>query len=156
MKRVGVVFLGAVMLAALIGPVSFSVSGGRVALDSQIATAAKDPLGSGGPVCVAVPIFATAPQGACGAGQEEIPNDPASGGAIVFYLKLVLKLLAGLIGAIIILVLVIAGLQYILSAGDPARVKSAKGRIVNAMTALVLYMMMFAILNFLVPGGILT
>jgi hypothetical protein len=114
-----------------------------------------DPLaGSGGPVCVAVPIFG-GPQGACKVkGQVEIPNDPGSGGAIVFYLKLVVKLINGLVGGVIMLILVVAGIQYITSAGEPARVKAAKNRIMQALTALVLYMFIFAIINFLVPGGI--
>jgi Type IV secretion system pilin len=110
--------------------------------------------GSGGPVCIATPIFAGT-QGACKAGETEIPNDPNSGGAVVFYLKTILKLLNALVGMVIILVLVIAGIQYITSLGDPARVKNAKKRITESITALILYMFMFAILSFLIPGGIL-
>ncbi len=107
-------------------------------------------------VCVAVPVFADpSKQKSCPAGEQEISNDANGGGAIVFYLKEILKLINGLIGGIIVLVLVIAGIQYITSAGDPTRVKEAKKRITNAVTALVLYMLMFAILNFLIPGGIL-
>ncbi len=109
----------------------------------------------GGPVCVALPVFAGS-QGSCAKGQVEIPNNPGDGGAIIYYLKLVLRLLNLLIGGIIILVLVIAGIQYITSMGDPTNVKNAKKRISNAVIALILYLMMFAILNFLVPGGILS
>ncbi|GAC1369612.1 MAG: hypothetical protein NVSMB39_1630 [Candidatus Saccharimonadales bacterium] len=130
-------------------------------LGSGLALAAPNPVlsGNGSPapfVCVAVPIFSGAPSSSdCPAGEERIDNSPGSGGAIVFYLKEILKLVNGLIGGIIVLVLVIAGFQYIASAGDPTRIKDAKKRITNAITALILYMLMFAILNFLVPGGIL-
>lgn len=112
--------------------------------------------GDQGPVCVAVPVFAdSANRGDCEEGQEEIANDPANGGAIIVYLKMILKLLNIAIGMIIILMLIIAGVQYITSAADPGQVKAAKDRIMNAIIALVLYMLMFAILNFLIPGGIL-
>jgi hypothetical protein len=43
-----------------------------------------------------------------------------------------------------------------ISLGDPARIKSAKDRIQNAIIGLILYLSAFAIINFLVPGGILT
>jgi hypothetical protein len=42
-----------------------------------------------------------------------------------------------------------------MSTADPARVKAAKDRLQNAIIALVLFLMMFAILSFIVPGGIL-
>ncbi len=71
------------------------------------------------------------------------------------YLKSILIVLSGLVGTIVVLMLVVAGIQYITSLGEPARIKAAKDRIVNAITALVLFLMMFAILGFLVPGGIL-
>jgi hypothetical protein len=133
-----------------------ATSGGGGGGASAPAAASTVITGGGGPVCVALPVLAGGSQGSCATGEVEIPNDPGSGGAIVFYLKLFLKFLNGLIGAIIILVLVVAGIQYITSVGEPANVKSAKKRVMNATIALVLYLMMFAILNFLVPGGILS
>lgn len=85
----------------------------------------------------------------------EINNNAGTGGAIIEYLKAFLFVLNGLVGGIIVLVLVLAGVQYITSAGDPGRIKNAKGRVQAAMTGLVLYLMMYAILNFLIPGGVL-
>lgn len=83
-----------------------------------------------------------------------ISNDAAQGGAIVVYLRLILKFMSGVIGAVILLMLVIAGIQYITSAGDPGQVKNAKNRIINAITALVLFLSAYAILSFIIPGGI--
>jgi hypothetical protein len=115
-----------------------------------------DKNGSGGPVCLAVPVLSTgATKGGCQPGEVEISNDAAQGGAIISYLKLLLVLINGLVGGIIILVIVIAGIQYITSAGDPTRIKSAKNRLTQAFTGLFLYLMMNAILNFLIPGGAL-
>jgi hypothetical protein len=51
--------------------------------------------------------------------------------------------------------IVIGGVQYISSAGNPGAISAAKNRITNAIIALVLFLMMFTIMNFIVPGGIL-
>ena len=108
------------------------------------------------PVCIALPIKSGSQnQGRCSKGQVEINNNAGTGGAIIEYLKAFLFVLNGLVGGIIVLVLVLAGVQYITSAGDPGRIKNAKGRVQAAMTGLVLYLMMYAILNFLIPGGVL-
>jgi hypothetical protein len=69
---------------------------------------------------------------------------------------MIIKFLSGAIGLVIVLMIVIGGVQYITSAGDPGAVKAAKGRIVNAIVALILFILMFAILNFIIPGGILS
>ncbi len=98
-------------------------------------------------IAVSIPIFAA--DGKC------VPNDPASGGAIVWYAKQLIKLASGAVGSVILLMLLIAGIQYITAAGDPGRVKSAKTRITNSMIALLLFLMAFAILSFLIPGGVL-
>ena len=80
---------------------------------------------------------------------------PSNGGnIIVAYLVEILKFLGLAFGGLILLLIIVSGVQYIASAGDPGAVKSAKSRITNAVTALVLYIFMYAILNFLIPGGI--
>jgi hypothetical protein len=84
-----------------------------------------------------------------------VANDPKTGGAIVVYLKAILQYLSGAVGLVVVLMLVIAGIQYITSVGDPGRIKSAKDRITNAIIALALFIFGFAILSFIIPGGIL-
>jgi hypothetical protein len=95
---------------------------------------------------VSIPIFTK--DGKC------VPNDSASGGAIVWYTKQLIKLASGAVGSVILLMLLIAGIQYITAGGDPGRVKLAKTRITNAIIGLFLFLMAFAILSFLIPGGI--
>lgn len=111
-------------------------------------------------VCIALPInigkqstIGTQGKGRCEQpGTYEVAND-GNGGAIIAYLVLFLQLLNLLVGAVIVLVIVIAGVQYVTSAGDPTNTKKAKGRITAAITALIVYMLMNAALNFLIPGG---
>lgn len=102
---------------------------------------------------VGLPVLPNYKSGSCPEGS--ISNDPATGGAIVNYLRQWLILLSGAAGLIILLMIVIAGTQYIISRGDPSNVKSAKERLTNALIAFVLYLMAFAILQFLIPGGVL-
>jgi hypothetical protein len=88
-------------------------------------------------------------------GKDCIPNDGSNGGPIMIYLVMVIQYASSAVGLVIVLMIVIGGVQYITSAGDPGAVKAAKGRITNAIIALICFFLMFAILNFIIPGGIL-
>jgi hypothetical protein len=159
MKRVGGILfslvVAAVLLAPLTTPAAYALTQPTHDPNAPKMTPPPDPLkDQKDSVCIAVPIFSGGAHGKCPAGQVEIKNS-GEGGAIVAYLKLILQLMSLLIGGIIMLAIVISGISYITSAGDPARIKSAKKWLFNAITALVLYMLMFAILNFLIPGGVL-
>ncbi|HEY6736828.1 MAG TPA: pilin [Candidatus Saccharimonadia bacterium] len=97
-------------------------------------------------VSIALPLLAN--------GSRCIDNNPADGGAIVTYAKDAAKLLSLAIGGVIVFMVIVAGVQYIASLGNPTRIAAAKQRITNAITALVLFAMAFAIINFLIPGGL--
>ena len=81
--------------------------------------------------------------------------DNSGNGIVVNYLKTILQFLSATVGAAVVLMVVISGIQYIISNGDPSAITSAKNRLINAITALVLFVLAFAILSFVVPGGIL-
>jgi hypothetical protein len=78
-----------------------------------------------------------------------------NGGEIYGFLRGIIKFASGLVGLVVIMMMIIGGIRYITSAGDPKMVASAKNQIVNAVTGLVLFGLMLAILNFLLPGGII-
>jgi hypothetical protein len=50
--------------------------------------------------------------------------------------------------------LVWSGIRYTTAGDDPQKVASAKGHIFNAIVALVAFIFLFAVLQWLVPGGI--
>jgi heme exporter protein D len=58
------------------------------------------------------------------------------------------------VGVIVIVFVVVGAIQYITAAGNQEQAKKAIERIRNAVLALGLYMIMWALLNFLVPGGV--
>ncbi len=175
MKRYKFAFLTLVVGVSVLLPIGIAVSlSGGVQLEPNVAaavtplpcqpscntnpTATPTPAASknddgvdltkpAGCVTIALPILS--------GGATCVQNDQGTGGAIVNYLRDILKLVGTAVGLVIVLMLIIAGIQYITSAGDSGRVKGAKDRIVGAITALILFMFMVAILQFLVPGGIL-
>ncbi|HSH31425.1 MAG TPA: pilin [Candidatus Saccharimonadales bacterium] len=81
-------------------------------------------------------ITASRPDGAT----ESLPN--------VF--KTVANTLIFLVGAIAVIVLIIGGLRYVLSAGDPAGVKSAKDTILYAIIGIIVAILAFAAVNFVI------
>ena len=88
-------------------------------------------------------------------GKDCIAKDGSNGGPIMIYLVMVIQYFSSAVGLIIVLMIVIGGVQYITSAGDPGAIRAAKNRITNAIIALMAFFLMFAILNFIIPGGIL-
>lgn len=70
------------------------------------------------------------------------------------YINPLINFLAALVGVIVVVSIIIGGIQYSSSAGDPQATSAAKKRIVNAIIALVTFIFLYAILNFIVPGGL--
>ncbi len=71
---------------------------------------------------------------------------------IFAYIKGIMGWLAGLVGVVITLALIIAGFQWMTSQGQPDKLKKAKLRIVQALTSLLLFIFMAAILRYLIPN----
>ncbi len=70
------------------------------------------------------------------------------------YIQPLVNLLAALVGVAVVISIIIGGIQYGSSAGDPQKVSAAKNRIRNAIIALITFIFLYALLNFLIPGGL--
>lgn len=70
------------------------------------------------------------------------------------YVNPLITLLSALVGVAVTISIIIGGIQYGSSAGDPQKASAAKNRIRNSIVALVAFIFLFAFLQFLVPGGI--
>jgi hypothetical protein len=70
------------------------------------------------------------------------------------YVYPLINFLIALIGIGVVISIIIGGIQYGSSAGDPQKVTAAKSRIRNAIIALIAFVFLYAMLNFLVPGGL--
>lgn len=74
---------------------------------------------------------------------------------IYTYLKIIIRFLSAGVGIVVVLMIIVGGIRYITSSGNPEAAAGAKKMITNAVIALVLFLFMAAILNFLIPGGLL-
>ncbi|HUB93092.1 MAG TPA: hypothetical protein VMB52_01170 [Verrucomicrobiae bacterium] len=69
------------------------------------------------------------------------------------YIDPFVNFLAAAVGVGVVVSIVIGGIQYSSSAGDPGKASAAKNRIRNAIIALITFMLLYGMLNFLIPGG---
>lgn len=65
----------------------------------------------------------------------------------------IFRFLSAGVGLIVIGSIIVAGIQYSASRGNPQATEASIKRITNAIIGLLIYIFMFAILNSLVPGG---
>ena len=73
---------------------------------------------------------------------------------IVGLLVTFINILAGLVGGIVVIMIIVGGIQYSTAGDDPQKVQGAKKKISNALLALFTFIFMFAFLQWVVPGGL--
>jgi hypothetical protein len=67
-------------------------------------------------------------------------------------IKAIMSIIFGFIGAIALLVIVVSGFRYIISAGDPQKASQAKNGIIFALVGLIIAISADAIVAFVVKG----
>jgi len=78
-----------------------------------------------------------------------------AGNPIIVYLKGIIRFLAVGVGLVVTTAIVVAGIQYSSSRDNPQLIQAAMQRLTNAIIALITFIFMATILNFLIPGGLL-
>ncbi|MBR5389234.1 hypothetical protein IK146_01600 [Candidatus Saccharibacteria bacterium] len=81
--------------------------------------------------------------------------DYCDGGAIYKILAEGIEILTILIGAFAVISIIIVGVSYITSAGNPALQTKAKRRFAEIIIGIMCYSVFFAFAEFLIPGGII-
>jgi hypothetical protein len=81
-------------------------------------------------------------------------NAPANTNPIFALLDRIITYATGVFGLVLVLMIVIAGLEYVISGGSPEKTKGAKTRLEQAATGFVLFVIMWGVLQVLLPGGI--
>lgn len=74
-------------------------------------------------------------------------SDTLFGGGIF---QSIANILIFIVGAISVIMIIIGGLRYVISAGDPSSIKSAKDTILYAIVGVVVALLAFAIVNFVI------
>lgn len=73
---------------------------------------------------------------------------------IIGWLVIFINTLSALVGIVVIIVLIVAGIQWSSAGNNPQQLAAAKSRIVNALLALLVFIFMYAFLQWIVPGGV--
>lgn len=72
---------------------------------------------------------------------------------IIKKLQTVINFLAIGVGVVATISIIFAGIQYITGGDNPQQLQNAKNRIIKTITAVIVFIFMWAILNWLLPGG---
>ncbi len=96
----------------------------------------------------------------CGGGKEAVRVSinfgcQGKGNPIMDMLFAIIRLLSDGVGLVVIASLIVAGIQYTSSRGDPQLTAKAVHRLQSNVTALVIFFFAYAILNYLIPGQVL-
>lgn len=81
------------------------------------------------------------------------PDGPDNMTALEDLLYTLLRFLSAGVGIVIVIFIILAGIQYSTSEGNPEATTDAKNKIRNAIIGLFVYIFAFALVQFLVPGG---
>jgi flagellar biosynthesis protein FlhB len=73
---------------------------------------------------------------------------------IVTDLNNIVKVLSGLAGIAIVGTIILGGIQYSAAGDKPEALQKAKQRITNGLLALGVFLLIFAFLQWIIPGGI--
>ena len=69
------------------------------------------------------------------------------------YVNPLINLLSALVGVVVVVGVIVGAIQFSSSAGDPQKAANGKNHIRNALLGLLAYLLLYAFLQFLVPGG---
>lgn len=73
---------------------------------------------------------------------------------IIKMIVIITNIMSAIVGVVIVISIIWAGIQYSMAKSDPNAVAQARSRVANAILALFLYIFMFAFLQWVVPGGV--
>ena len=85
---------------------------------------------------------------------NEATNKDPEDNCVMKYINMAITFLSAGVGLVVIIMIIIGGIQYTSSSGDPQKVGAAKQKIFNAVLALVAWVLLLGFLNYLVAGGL--
>ncbi len=86
--------------------------------------------------------------------QFDIGCEQKADNPIVDMLYALIKFLTIGVGLVLTISIILAGIMYTTSGGSAEQTTKAKDRILNAMIGLIFYLLISALANFLIPGGL--
>ncbi len=95
----------------------------------------------------------------CGSGSTAVQTsidfgcNGSSPNGIVDLLFAIIRFLSAGVGLVVIASIIVGGIQYIVSRGDPNATGAAIKRLTSSVIALIIFIFAYAILNYVIPGG---
>jgi len=90
----------------------------------------------------------------CDPKPEGAPLDRTNCG-ILNLIVIGINVLSAIAGIVFVASVMIAGFQYMTAQDNAGQIQKARSRIVMTLVALAIFIFMYAILNFLIPGGVI-
>src|SRR5688572_24071525 len=75
---------------------------------------------------------------------------------IFIYMRNIIKFIGAGVGMVLVLLVIVGGIRFTTAQGNPQAVQSAVKMIVSAVIGLIMFVLLFAIINYLLPGGVIT
>jgi hypothetical protein len=93
----------------------------------------------------------------CCPSNDQNQADPSEDTDCLFtkYIDPVIQLFSAAVGLAVVIAVIIGGIEYTSSAGDPQRSAAGQKHITNALLGLFAYALFYVFLQFLIPGGFL-
>jgi Type IV secretion system pilin len=91
----------------------------------------------------------------CEQGNAKACLEEGATSSVMSIIILGINFLAAAVGLIAVIMLIIAGIQYTTSNGNPQAVQAAKTKIINILIGLISFFLLYAFMQWLIPGGFL-
>jgi hypothetical protein len=69
------------------------------------------------------------------------------------YVNPAITLLSVIVGIVVVIAIIVGGIQFSTSGGDPKKAARGRKHVVNAIFGLIAYIVLYAFLQFIIPGG---
>lgn len=111
---------------------------------------------SSGSKCDSLDPTCTKTDGDCREGTgDNIANVDKDNCAIIGYIVVITNVLSALVGIVVVAMIITGGIQYSTAGSDSSKIQAAKQKITNAILALIIFIFSFAIIQWLIPGGLI-
>ncbi len=105
-------------------------------------------------LAIAIPVFAE--EEATSSGSNCVPTiffgGCAGEGTMNELLKTIVNIFTVIVGAVAVGAIAFAGAQYLTAGGNEEKLRKSKHRIIEIVIGLAIYLLLYAILNFLLPS----
>lgn len=83
------------------------------------------------------------------AAQPDLKNN-----SLVKDIQVIVNFMAAGVAVVVVIMIIVGGIQYTMAGNQPQVVANARKKLINALFALIMFMLTYAFLQWIIPGGI--